>query len=264
MREPRWLRGAYTTPPGLVRMDADKVVGRGAIECWRGTVAELCHAAEVLVDAVASDGTARLAVSVTWASGTQDRPRTLQGLRTALGKGDLSDLMVARLDVSSADKETSGTLLARRMLPGLIVMVSSKDQSRTLGATELVFQRMMVGYVDRMGGWRGPVWMALATAPLLLTVLAITPGEGYAAAWTLLTLLAAVSGITIFQLSYRALLVSTPLVVLEQLPETRRRRSLLLLLSLYHHRHTRRVLGGIAVLLVGVAGNKLAELIPFP
>jgi hypothetical protein len=129
---------------------------------------------------------------------------------------------------------------------------------------EFVFQRMMIGYVDRMGGWRGLAWMLTAFTPILLVSLALSPGEGHAAARILITLLAAIAAFSMFRLSYSALLVSTPLELLERLHEPRGRRPRVLLTSFYRHRHTRRVLGVVGLLLIGAAGSKLAEFLPIP
>lgn len=264
VREPQWLRGAYTSPPRLVQGAEGKGVGSGAIECWRGTVDELCSAVDALVEAVAGDAGASFRASVTWASGRQDRPRTLRGLKDSMGQGTLADLMVLKVDVSSVERGMSGTLLARQKIPGLVVTVTGDDRPRILGMVEFVFQRMMIGYVDRMGGWRGLAWMLTAFTPILLVSLALSPGEGHAAARILITLLAAIAAFSMFRLSYSALLVSTPLELLERLHEPRGRRPRVLLTSFYRHRHTRRVLGVVGLLLIGAAGSKLAEFLPIP
>jgi hypothetical protein len=228
-------------------------------------VEELCNAAKVLVEAVTGDGSAPVRrASISWADGFLHSAQDVDGLRDALAKGSLDEVLAVRLEVESADGEVSAVLMAREKLPGVTVEVAGADSSRVLGTAELVFQQIMIGYVDRMGGLRAPAWMLLALAPLLLLGIGLAPGRANIAARLLLILIAAIGSAAAFVLSYPRLLISQPIELLTRLPDHRSQQVRKGVLVFFRHPYTRRGLAVLGALIIGAAGSKLAQFLPFP
>lgn len=262
MREPKWLRAAYTLPPTLLRSDGSHLAtATAAIECWRGSVEELASPIDVLLNS--GPDQASLECQITWADGSQEQAYALASLSQVLVSKDLEDALVVRAEVSSHRESMTSVLVARKKLPGLTLTVTGPDSAKVLGVAELAFHRMMIGYVDRMGGYRGLAWMLVALAPILLASLVVEEGPNAPIRLGLL-LLAAASGLATFHYSYPRLLVSEPLKLMDSTPLRRRERWKVAILAVYRHRYSRPVLGAFGALALGVIGNKLSDVIPFP
>jgi len=158
----------------------------------------------------------------------------------------------------------TGTFVARRIIPGVLIQVTGSDAAKTLGIAELAFQRMMIGYVDRMGGWRGLAWMSTAFSPVLLASLALSGTEAPTAVRLAVILAAALGAFASFHFSYPALLVSNPLDLIGTQPTRRVENWQARLLNIYRYKYTRPTLAALGALILGIIGNKLAALIPFP
>lgn len=259
MREPRWTRGAYAESPSVRRLDDEgRWCGSAAIESWRGTPEELVHAARTLVDVLGAES--EMKVTLSTADGSVLAPTSFEELQRRLSDAP-DEVLSVRVEALAGQERA--VLVARRHFPGLIVDVEDADRERAVGRTETVFQRMMIGYVDRMGGVRGLVWVASAIAPLLLVGIAVAPGDASILVRAAVIAGALVAGVASFVVSYDRLLFSTPLELRQQLGPGMQR------LGdgakrLRDSRWTLRCLRVLCALLIGAAGSKLAEVLPFP
>ena len=265
MRTPKWTRAVHTQPPTLHTTEAGPTVGSSSIECWRGTVDELCVAAIELVQAVARTGGSQHA-EITWASGSQQVKPDVESLRAALKAGQPDDVLAIRFAITAGNGSIAGTLLAKAKLPGLSVEITGVDRAQVLGITELAFQQMMIGYVDRIGGWRIPTWMLVASSPVAVVLVAL---NGMHVSYSLLIrlpilLLALVATIVTMALSYEALLIKRPLSIQSQPIPRRSQLTASRIRSVYRHPVTRRVLVIIGALIIGILGNKLTSVVPWP
>jgi hypothetical protein len=262
MREPRWSRGAYAQPPALKDTTGSTVTVTAAVECWRGTVDELCSPAIELANALGGGSTTQRAF-ITVASGVQQRRHSTAMLSEALNDIELDNLLAVRFEVTSSGKDLSGVFIARGKRPGLTVEVTGADRAKVMGATEIVFQRMMIGYVDRLGGWRSLALMAAFIAPLLLVGSAVSSDKN-ALVRIGVILIAAFGPLASGVLVIDAISYSKPLVVLAELPPPRVRNARQQVSVIYHHRLTRQAIGVLVALAIGALGSKLANYLPFP
>lgn len=168
--------------------------------------------------------------------------------------------------VAAVDGSVEGTLLARAKLPGLMLEVTGTNRAQVLGITELVFQQMMIGYVDRIGGWRLPTWMLTAYLPTILMITAanFVHVSSHPLLAVPFVILAIAVLILTLSLSYEALIVRKPLKI-ESVPiAQRRKRAASWIRATYRHPITRRVLAIVGGLIIGILGSALANVIPWP
>ena len=261
VREPRWTGGSYAQSPALRQLDGDGPWrGSASIECWRGTADELLEPIRTLGELVGADAE-HTVLSVALANGQTLMPSSFDDLHRVIT--DASDEVLAVRAEMHGD-EARGVLVARQHLPGLIVQVDDPDRERGLGRTETVFRRMMIGYVDRMGGARGLAWMGSAIAPLLLAGMAVAPGDAPVGARVAVIVGAAAAAAAIFVVSYDRLLVSQPLDVRRELPLSSQQCLGEGTKRFLAHPWTSRCLRVLGALVIGAAGSKLAEILPFP
>jgi len=195
VREPRWTRGAYSQPPHLVDEGPGRTTAAASIESWRGTPEELLAVVRSLEGA--APGAQAIAASLTWSDGRSERATSLDDV-TELVLGLRDDrAAILRVEVDG-DGARGAVLVASRFEPGLAVEILDSDAGRALGNAELAFRRMMVGYVDRMGGVRGLAWMLAAIAPLMLVGIALAPGSASGWARALVLLLGVLSSVVSF------------------------------------------------------------------
>lgn len=260
MREPRWTRGAYAENPSVRRLEREgRWRGSAAIESWSGTPEELVHAARTLAHVLGAESDMKVTLSV--ADGRVLTPTSFEEFQRRLSEAP-DEILAARVEATAGDERA--VLVARRHFPGLIVEVEDTDRERAVGRTEAIFQRMMIGYVDRMRGVRGIAWMASAIAPLLLVGIAVAPGDTSIVLRAAVIAGALVAGLATLVVSYDRLLVSTPLDIRRQLPPPGMRRLGDSAKRIRDNRWTLRVLRVVGALLIGAAGSKLAEMLPFP
>jgi hypothetical protein len=264
-RRPRWTRAVNTQPPTLHEAVGDRATGSANIQCWRGTVDELCIPVTELVQAVASTGGTQRA-EITWADGSRQVEADVESLRRALKERKPDDLLMVRFVVAAGDGSVEGTLLARAKLPGITLEVTGINRAQVLGIAELVFQQMMIGYVDRVGGWRLPMWMLTAYIPGILIVTAVNRAHVSSKPIIVipLILLTIVILILTMSLSYEALIVKKPLKIEATPILQRRERTASWIRTTYRRPVTRRVLYIIGTLIIGVLASELATVIPWP
>ena len=195
------------------------VTASAAVESWCGTVDELCEPIRALIGSNVSPSEMSLMVGITWSDGSHQQESTLDHLKRALQARSLDDPLTIRIETQSGPGGVSGTLVARHRFPGVSIGVTGDDEAKVLGAAELAFQRLMIGYVDRMGSWRGLAWSLTALAPLLLVIISLA-GREVPASIRLAILAIALSGsFASFKFSYPSLLVSAPMVLLDHVPD---------------------------------------------
>jgi hypothetical protein len=263
VREPKWTRAAYASAPSLKPPAwAGESRASAHIECWSGTVDELNSVIEALGPRDCADDNLEEA-RISWSDGTQTVLSDFDSIRNALPPERFADVLAIRFVAKSASG-VGATMVARRKIPGLELCVEGSDAASVLGTGEILFQRMMAGYVDRMGGFRPLVWMLLALAPMILVSWAVERNATSATGRLVLVAIAVLSGLSLFALSGPKLLVDKPLALLEFAPKSRFDRWKASALSAYRHRYAKATLAVLGALVVGIIGNKLSELIPFP
>lgn len=266
VRQARWYRGAYSSAPWLDEDGANGETQVGAyVECWKGTAEELCSVARELAMRLLSPDLLHRAserMTVSWADGTHDDVASFASAVSVLTARSFDEVLAVRFTVSSV--KATGVLVGRTKLPGLSLKLSGQDVGHLLGVAELVFRRMMIGYVDRMGGRRGIGWMLSSLAPLLLAVLAVSPGN--ADLWARLgVLLVALGGsLATFVLGYRVLLYSEPFLLVAHVQPRNIRQIRSLVRSWVGRPYVRPALGVLSAIVIGILSNKLADLLPWP
>jgi hypothetical protein len=264
IREPRWPRGAYSRSPVVEVAPEGGARGHANVESWRGNVHELIDPISVLVELVSRQGNASLIGTITWADGTRDRVTDVSELGARLTQKQPPGFLSIRIDATSESNDFRGRIHLTPVVPGYSVWVQGSDAEDIGEAVGLVYRRMMIGYVDRMGGWRGLAWIASALAPVLLLSLAVSPGDASLLVRLGVGLIAVVSAAATFFASYDRLLVSPGLVVATGPRSVRRLRVPRWLARWSTNRRVRLGLLTAWALLLGVAGNKLSDLLPWP
>lgn len=202
-------------------------------------------------------------VLVSWSNGRQDAICGFSALRDALEERPLDDVLSIRLEASG--DTTSGVLVARKKIPGLMVQLEGGSESQILGAAELTFRRMMVGYVDRMGGWRSLAWMLTAFAPIVLASLAVSARDSNLLPRLAIMLPAGIGSLAAFSYSYKSILNGNPLMLYYELPERASFRGAINRgQSVINRPLVRPILGALGALTLGIIGNKIADLLPYP
>lgn len=263
MRQPRWARGAYALAPRF-RAESTPIVTDANVECWRGTAEELLSPLHGL--AFSGDQTSRQVITLTWADGQQN---VLNDIRTALETLQaqdqrLGELLLLRGEGHLNDASLSWILVAKNQpLPGMTLRVQGANAALVRGAAEQAFHSMMIGYVDRMSGWRGLSWLFTVLAPILLASIAVSSTRASATVRLVVLFVAAVSGVVTFLMSAKAFHVKRGIEILSASVEGQTNRAQFWTTFVQHRliRATGAVLGALAI---GIIGNKLSELMPWP
>lgn len=207
--------------------------------------------------------TQSIAASLTWSDGRSERATSPDDVgELVLGLRD-DRAAILRVEVDG-DEKRRAVMVASRFEPGLSIEIMDSDVGRALGNAELAFRRMMVGYVDRMGGVRGLAWMLAAVAPLMLVGIALAPGSASGWARALVLLPGVLSSVVSFVYFHGRILYPHALVVVDHVPAGMHQKLGRILEWALHSRALRRVLGVMGALIVGALGSKLADYLPFP
>lgn len=191
MREPKWSSGVYAGTP-RVTSSGDVYEGHAHIECWRGTPDEFLAVLRALVPESCSD---RVLVEIEWTDGTKSRSRGMAAFEAELRAVPTTRGISTRFDLRRMSGEA--WLLARQAIPGLSIRVRGSDQEAVAVATQAAFARAMIGYVDRLGGWRAPgvaVWtvgvpgVAMLLLPKPQSTWAQIAGTALLVGWLVLSL----------------------------------------------------------------------------
>lgn len=261
IRVPKWTRAAYSNPPFVRKIDEFRFVAEGSIECWRGTPHELLSVADILT---AQRTVRTIQASITWIDGTAFRAESVEEVREKLGSQNLNRVLAIRVEAKSSDDTVNTSLVARNKIPGVIVRVESTDESQALGAAELAFRKLMLGYVDRMGSFRAPTWMLTALTPMLVFSLLISGKIDNGTIRAAAAALVAATSIATFAATYRLLIFSKGFELVDQIPRSKMAGLLASIRNIYRSRWTKPILAGLMAIILGIIGNKLSDLIPFP
>lgn len=264
MREPKWTRGAYSLPPLLGQDEELRVpVATCNVECWKGTADELFAIAEALQRAVGPLAT--LSATLTSSTGRSQHGETEPDVQRLIEVLTSDEALVLRVEAAGTD-DRRGVLVARRTVPGVAAELCDTDSARALGNAELIYRKMMVGYVDRMGGSRGLLWVTSAFAPILLMSLAFAPTSS-APLWgrIVFAVTAVVASLGTFAFAQAPLTYSNPLVVLTELRNPRQVRHWANFVRQQFARPVvKRTLTVLGALAISAIGSRLARYLPFP
>lgn len=264
MREPRWTHGAYASSPSLRRVADKTVFAEATVECWRGTPEEFVDASRTMIKAIRDGGSATETNIVTsLANGTSTVTKDISDLLDVMSR-DVDSLISVRVEVKSTDSALSGVLVGRPRIPGLRVQVRGDDPSKALGIVELTFRRMMIGYVDRLGGIRAPIALLSAVAPMLLIGIAATPGDGSLIGRMVTLGIAVASCFALLYIGLNHLRVSQGFSCVAEIPTSGMGRVSGGVKVVYANRYVKSVFGVAWVVILGACGSKLAEFIPWP
>jgi hypothetical protein len=162
VRIARWPAGAYSLQPRVTRVD-DTYRGKANIECWLGTPDELLSVLEAA--GPEDSGPEQVEAAVTWLDGTRSRFRGTAAARAGLTEVEAAEAASIELEVTRED-----TLLSLHAtvgsVPGLSVEVVGSDQHAVGNVCGEAYRRMMIGYVDRLRGWRSLALMLVAIGPI--------------------------------------------------------------------------------------------------
>ncbi len=211
----------------------------------------------------AAPGAQSIAASLTWSDGRSERATSLDEVGECVLRLRDERAAILRVEVDG-DETRRAVIVASRFEPGLSLEIMDSDAGRALGQAELTFRRMMVGYVDRMGGMRGLAWMLAAVAPLMLVSIALAPGSASGWARALVLLLGVFSSVASFVYFHGRMLYPDALVVVDDVPGGTPQKLRRISEGVLRSRTLRRVLGVIGALIIGAAGSKLADYLPFP
>ncbi|WP_459804192.1 hypothetical protein [Herbidospora sp. RD11066] len=245
-------------------MNQGSFLAAAGIECWKGTLDELMVAIRSLPQAIGVEQISIVRAWISWTSGQQEVISNIDSLNQRLEGATLEEIFSLRVEVASSPQGISGLVVARQRIPGLLVNVNGNDQAKVLGVTQLVFQEMMIGYVDRMGGWRAPIWILLSLAPMMLVSFFIQENAENNVSRSFLVIASAASAIMILGLGYRMLQHSIAFTLVQVLPRKRGSALLEWAIKKYRIPAIKWLAGLVGVILVGIATNKIADWIPWP
>lgn len=258
------MRGAYSLAPHLAYRFG-RWVAVATVEAWRGMPAELLSPAREMVACMGGGDKILISATLTWLDATHEAFDDLDDVQGRLD-ADIGQILAIRIHCSRPEGTLVGTFLARPTIPGVQLEIMGDDKTLVLGTAEIVFRRMMIGYVDRMGGFRGPAWMLSALAPIFLVAISVTPSQVPLAARLLIIGVATAGSVGTFLLMYRYLLVSVGLHLVDFVPPPRSgwKGIVRLLVEFYAYSWVKPVLAAVSTVVLSIIGTKVADLIPWP
>lgn len=186
----------------------------------------------------------------------------------------MADLAIIRIEVAALSSESRDdaivALTARHKIPGILVRGKGTNAALVQGTTDLMYQRLMSGYVDRYRfGLTILLLFALIEVLWLLIQYAARYFSGTTSADTIISLLllialAAAFPVTIIMDNRRVLYIKEALTLVS--PDHEPEPSALYT-AYMRARNSRWVRGTLYILitvLLGVLSSKLADFIPFP
>ena len=155
VREPKWSSGAYAGAP-RVAPSGTLFESHAHIECWRGTPAEFVSVLKALVR---ENEAADVVVEVEWKDHTRSRVKGLAAIEAQLSTVPQTRRIVAQLANEGPLKRSC--VRAQSTIPGLAIHAIGTDRDTVWAVTQQAFSRAMIGYIDRFGTWRAPLWAIL-------------------------------------------------------------------------------------------------------
>lgn len=254
----RHTAGAYSTRPQLRQSGEGRWTARGQIEQWKASLGDVYGAAQLALD---GREPALVTVAVARTSGSVDGFGSLGEFRTALEQIQPETVFTVRVD-ANLGAVGNAVILVRRQIPAVLVEVAGPDRAIVLGLAQLVHARLMVGYVDPLGGARGFLSLVVAMLPVVV-VLALLDDD--LTGWPIW--LRIVSGVVLVAASLGALAWGSELarkkspLELTTGPISSRSRAHLVarIGALYQRRWVNRIVSLVGLLALGVSGSKIAE-----
>jgi hypothetical protein len=259
-------RGAYSTTPTTQEGPDGTYVAEGSIQSWRGSVQDLVRAAEDGVDALREDSEERPSVraSLTDWHGEHRPYETLEAFERDAAQMPDDQINVMRIDIGDQDG-TTVAIVARRTIPGIKVSARGTRRVRVDGVVRLVFSQLMRGYIDRGGGIRPILWLAVATVPMALTFGIASERDDNWSDWVQVPFVIVGIAITFAGLAWAIgwIAVKTPL---EFVPDDAPSREdvHVRVLGLFRFPWVTRILALLGVVAIGVITNKISDVIPWP
>jgi hypothetical protein len=258
--------GAYASTPRLAKTDG-AYRARGSIQAWRGSIEDLGRVGEEAHEALAEQGEQPTITGiVTLWSGKQ---RQLSSVDEFCAEATaVSEEQISSLRIGLAQGPMLGTIVARRTMPGVVVDVRGPNRIAVDGLARLMFTSAMGGYVDRYNGiWRPTGALATTLVPVGLFVGVGTRISDKWPAWAVVLygVAALVATFTIMVNSWQWTLVRTPLeLVPDDAAQPERAELRARVTAVLRRRRVSRVVALIGVIALGVATNKLSDLLPWP
>ena len=222
------------------------------IDSWRGALG-------LLLDAAEAPGTpASFTAEVTLASGEHQAFSSAESLRSSGLESRPDDLSAVRLVATYNGSPLEAIIGARPEFPGAYTEVRGDDKARSIGAAVLIHERMMDGHRDRLTTFRFLGAAGLAFLPLFVFSATHLPK------WTLIFAVVAVlpllsAGFAIFSVKTPVEFVMPP----DPVPSWHERARAWIAAAL-QNRWVKWTLRGVGLVLLGIATNKVSDLIHWP
>jgi hypothetical protein len=260
--------GAYSTAPNTEETSDGRYEAKGDIECWRGSVGDLSRAAQEVVESLAENTTdpATVSVSCTDSTGRHRRYDSLEEFGASASQVPDDDLSTLRIEIRKDATDTAGAIVARRVMPGVLIHASGRNRIEVDGFARLLFRRLMPGYIDRYGGmWRWLTAVAITLVPAALFYgIAADRWDNWPHA---LSILVGIIGVPVtfwvMVHSWQWTLYRTPVEFVpdEAPPGADWRGSIE---NFFRRSWVAKALALVGILALGVITNKISELIPWP
>lgn len=260
--------GAYSKTPRVREAANGEYVAEGEIDSWRGSLEDLRRAGEAGFDALSEERTdpVTVTVSCTDSRGHHRQYESLDSFVTSAEQLAHDELNSVRIEIRQEGSGASGWIVARRLVPGVLISASGRSRIEVDGLARLLFSRLMPGYIDRYAGsWR---WMAAAAITMVPAALTYAIAADRWDHWPhVLVVLFAIAGtlatLWVMTHSWQWTLYRTPLeFVPDEAPLKPDRRGQVE--RFLRKSWATKAIALLGLLLVGIVTNKLSDLIPWP
>jgi hypothetical protein len=205
----------------------------------------------------------RTRATLTFEDGRRQTASNLSELAGVLSADVLGQLVL--IVVTGEDREgLQYSLVGSPRTPGLRLNVTGTNESIVLGAASLAYRRMMAGYVDRFGGWRAPVWMVSAIAPMF--ALSLVASRNLDSSFARIAVIAGAGVLTfaVFVGLADLIRVNRSFQLVREIPHQPAAWVVLKWMSLRERFKLRTVLGLLGAIAIAVVSNKISDLIHWP
>lgn len=270
---------AYSREP---RTKEDKkwgFVARSNIQVWKGSPKEIGRAMgealanleemrkdnQLTLDFPDSGSERSFIAYITSDFGKQTKCTSVHKFNHIISQMNWESIDKIRIEIRYSTKKADLSIVARRQIPSIVLESRGSNEVLVQGLAEVVHRRMMEGYVDRLGFWRGIA--AFATPLTLIPVIVL-----FNRILENLTLYLQLTGLIIlislafplFVLGIRFFEVKIPVEFVDVREHSREDNLIYGLKRFLENRWIRRVLYITGAILIGVASSKISDAIPFP
>lgn len=270
---------AYSREPRTKRSDKWGFVSKSNIETWRGNprdIGQVC--ADALEDLKELRDSSQLAFDlttggrgflfealITSTTGKQRKCSSPREFDSVISQSDWEKINTIRVEVGGATKKVKLSVIARRRIPGVVIVSHGSSELLVQGIAEFIHGRLMEGYVDRLESWRG---IAAFSMPLILIPLAVVFSDIAAglAKYLQIVFLLFIVGATIplIAVGIRVFQVKVPVEFSDAKKLSMTGGLIGGVKRFLQDKWVLRVLYLAGAILIGVVSSKLSELIPFP